>query len=102
MVVRTRQLWNKTTHQVQFYLTSYRVMRQLWRVLSACIGALKINCTGRWMSLLQKMRLGCVLVMHRKNLALLRRIALNSLNRELSFKRMQQKSNRAAMDNDYM
>jgi len=22
MVVRTRQLWNKTTHQVQFYLTS--------------------------------------------------------------------------------
>jgi len=34
-----------------------RVMRQPWRVLFACIGALKINCTGR-MSLLQKMRLG--------------------------------------------
>jgi len=31
------------------------------------------------------------------------RIALNSLNRELSFKRStRQKSNRAAMDNDYM
>jgi len=35
------------------------------------------------MSLLQKMRLGCVLVMHRKICC----IALNSLNRELSFKR---------------
>jgi len=34
-----------------------------------------------------------------QNLALLRRIALNSLNRELSFKRStRQKSNRAAMD----
>jgi len=37
-----------------------------------------------------------------QNLALLRR-TLNSLNRELSFKRStRQKSNRAAMDNDYM
>jgi len=46
MVVRTRQLWNKTTHQVQFYLTSLESDAP-WRVLFACIGALKINCTGR-------------------------------------------------------
>lgn len=37
------------------------------------------------------------------HLALLRRIALNGLNREQSFKRSnRQKSNRAAMDNNYM
>ena len=37
------------------------------------------------------------------NLALLRRIALNALNREQSFRRSNwQKSNRAAMDNNYM
>lgn len=37
------------------------------------------------------------------NLALLRRIALNALNLEQSFKRStRQKSNRAAMDNNYM
>ena len=38
-----------------------------------------------------------------QNLALLRRIALNALNLELSFKRShRQKANRAAMDNNYM
>jgi len=38
-----------------------------------------------------------------QNLALLRRIALNALNREQSFKRSnRQKSNRAAMDNNYL
>lgn len=38
-----------------------------------------------------------------QNLALLRRIALNALNLEHSLKRSnRQKSNRAAMDNNYM
>ncbi|BAY49442.1 transposase [Scytonema sp. HK-05] len=38
-----------------------------------------------------------------QNLGLLRRIALNALNREQSLKRSnRQKSNRAAMDNNYM
>jgi hypothetical protein len=38
-----------------------------------------------------------------RNLGLLRRIALNALNREQSLKRSnRQKSNRAAMDNNYM
>ena len=38
-----------------------------------------------------------------QNLALLRRIALNALNLEQSLKRSnRQKSNRAAMDNNYM
>lgn len=38
-----------------------------------------------------------------QNLALLRRIALNALNLEQSFKRSnRQKANRAAMDNNYM
>jgi len=38
-----------------------------------------------------------------QNLSLLRRIALNALNREKSFRRStRQKSNRAAMENNYM
>lgn len=38
-----------------------------------------------------------------QNLSLLRRIALNALNQEQSFRRStRQKSNRVAMDNDYM
>ncbi|WP_293118115.1 hypothetical protein [Moorena sp. SIO4G3] len=38
-----------------------------------------------------------------QNLSLLRRIALNALNLEQSFRRSnRQKSNRAAMDNNYM
>ena len=38
-----------------------------------------------------------------RNFSLLRRIALNALNREQTYKRsLRQKSKRAAMDNDYM
>ena len=38
-----------------------------------------------------------------RNFALLRRIALNALNRELTYKRsLRQKMKRTAMDNDYM
>jgi len=96
MVVRTRQLWNKTTHQVQFYLTSlesdaptvalclhWGIENQLhWTLDVAEDASAYWSCTAK---------------------SLLRRIALNSLNRELSFKRStRQKSNRAAMDNDYM
>jgi len=60
-------------------------MRQPWRVLFACIGALKINCTGLDVTFAEdaSQRTGHA----PQNLALLRRIALNSLNRELSFKR---------------
>jgi len=66
MVVRTRQLWNKTTHQVQFYLTSLesdaptvaRAIRLHWGIENQLHWTLDVT--------LQKMR-GCVLVMHRKS-----------------------------------
>ena len=50
------------------------------------------------------MRLPCIRTGHApRNLALLRRIAHNALNREQSFRRStRQKSNRAAVNNNYM
>lgn len=103
MVVRTRQLWNKTTHQVQFYLTSLesdaptvaRAIRLHWGIENQLHWTLDVTFAED----ASRVRTGHA----PQNLALLRRIALNSLNRELSFKRStRQKSNRAAMDNDYM
>lgn len=103
MVVRLRHLWNKTTRAVQFYLTSLasdarklgQVIRLHWGVENGLHWTLDVTfnedaCRVRTEHAPQ-------------NLALLRRIALNSLNREQSFKRSNfQKSNRAAMDNNYM
>ena len=103
MVVRTRQLWNKTTEQVQFYLTSLesdaakvgRAIRLHWGIENELHWTLDVtfaedNCRVRSAHAPQ-------------NLSLLRRIALNALNREQSFRRStRQKSNRAAMDDDYM
>lgn len=103
MVVRTRQLWNKTTHEVQFYLTSLesdahtvaRAIRLHWGIENQLHWTLDVTFAED----ASRVRTGHA----PQNLALLRRIALNSLNRELSFKRStRQKSNRAAMDNDYM
>jgi len=103
MVVRTRQLWNKTTREVQFYLTSLssnavqvgRAIRLHWGIENQLHWTLDVTfaedaCRVRSADAPQ-------------NLALLRRVALNALNQEQSFHRStRQKSNRAAMDNDYM
>lgn len=103
MVVRTRQLWNKTTHEVQFYLTSLesdaatvgRAIRLHWGIENKLHWTLDVTfaedaCRVRSAHAPQ-------------NLSLLRRIALNALNREQSFRRStRQKSNRTAMDDDYM
>jgi predicted transposase YbfD/YdcC len=103
MVVRARQLWNKTTHQVQFYLTSLerdaanvgRAIRLHWAIENELHWTLDVTsaedaCRVRSAHAPQ-------------NLSLLRRIALNALNREQSFRRStRQKSHRAAMDDDYM
>jgi predicted transposase YbfD/YdcC len=61
MVVRSIQRWNKTTHEVQFYITSLAsdankigsAIRQHW--------GLKILFIGHWMSLSMKMNVGFVL-----------------------------------------
>ncbi|MCC5631563.1 ISAs1 family transposase [Nostoc sphaeroides CHAB 2801] len=103
MVVRLRHLWNKITHEVQFYLTSLdsdalilgRAIRLHWGVENGLHWTLDVTFNEDAC----RVRTGHAPY----NLSLLRRIALNALNREQSLKRSnRQKSNRAAMDNNYM
>ncbi len=103
MVVRVRHLWNKTTREVQFYLTSLhsdaqllgRAIRKHWGIENQAHWTL--DCTFA--------EDACrIRSFHSpSNFSLLRRLALNALNREQTYKRsLRQKSKRAAMDNDYM
>ncbi|HYX15148.1 MAG TPA: ISAs1 family transposase [Nostoc sp.] len=103
MVMRVPCLWNKTTREVQFYLTSLdcdacklgQAIRLHWGVENGLHWTMDVTFHEDAC----RVRTG-----HPpQNLALLRRIALNALNLEPSFKRTNhQKSNRAAMDNNYM
>lgn len=103
MVVRMRHLWNKVTREVQFYITSLdsdasnlgRVIRLHWSVENGLHWTMDVTFNEDAC----RVRTGHA----PQNLALLRRIALNALNREQSLKRSnRQKSHRAAMDNNYM
>ena len=103
MVERIRHLWNKVTHEVQFYLSSLpadaqnlgQTIRTHWGIENQVHWTLDVtfnedHCRIR----------SC----HSpRNFALLRRMALNALNRENRLKRsLRQKMKRAAMNNDYM
>ncbi|MCC5664235.1 ISAs1 family transposase [Nostoc sp. CHAB 5784] len=103
MVVRVRHLWNKTTREVQFYLTSLnsdaqligRAIRKHWGIENEAHWTL--DCTFA--------EDACrIRSFHSpRNFALLRRIALNALNYEQTYKRsLRQKMKRTAMDNNYM
>ncbi|MBW4458502.1 MAG: ISAs1 family transposase [Nostoc indistinguendum CM1-VF10] len=103
MVVRVRHLWNKTTREVQFYLTSLnsnaqligRAIRKHWGIENQAHWTL--DCTFAEDS--------CrIRSFHSpRNFALLRRIALNALNSEQTYKRsLRQKMKRTGMDNNYM
>jgi len=103
MVVRVRHLWNKTTREVQFYLTSLdcdasklgQAIRLHWGIENGLHWTMDVTFNEDAC----RIRTGHA----PQNLSLLRRIALNALNLEQSFKRSnRQKSNRAAMDNNYM
>lgn len=103
MVVRVRHLWNKTTSEVQFYLTSLdcnahklgQAIRLHWGVENGLHWSLDVTFNEDAC----RVRTGHA----PQNLSLLRRLALNALNLERSLKRSnRQKSNRAAMDNNYM
>jgi len=103
MVVRVRHLWNQTTREVQFYLTSLdcdarklgQAIRLHWSVENGLHWTLDVTFNEDAC----RVRTGHA----PQNLSLLRRIALNALNLEQSFQRSnRQKSNRAAMDNNYM
>jgi len=103
MVVRSIQHWNKTTNDVQFYITSLvsdankigSAIRQHWGIENSVHWTLDVTfhedeCRIRSLHSPQ-------------NFALLRRIALNALERETSFRRsIRQKSRRAAMNDQYM
>ena len=103
MVERTRHLWNKVTHEVQFYLSSLpadaqnlgHAIRTHWGIENQVHWTLDVtfnedHCRIRSCN-------------SPRNLALLRRMALNALNQEKSLKRsLRQKMKRAAMNNNYM
>ncbi|MEG5063539.1 ISAs1 family transposase, partial [Microcoleus sp. B3-A4] len=103
MVERVRHLWNKTTHEVQFYLSSLpvdaqlngRAIRQHWSIENQVDWSLDVTFNE------DKSRIRSL--NSPQNFALVRRIALNAVNQETTLQRsLRQKIKRAAMNNDYM
>jgi predicted transposase YbfD/YdcC len=103
IVERTRQLWNKSTHEIQFYLSSLSAtnprvtsaIRQHWGIENSLHWTLDVTFGE------DDSRVRSLHAPH--NLALLRRFALNTLNRETTSKRsVRQKSKQAAMNDAYM
>ena len=103
MVVRSSQHWNRTTQAVQFYLTSLAsdatkigsATRQHWSIENSVYWTLDVT--------LHEDEFRVRSPHSPQNFALLRRIALNALERESSFRRsIRQKSRRAAMNDRYM
>lgn len=102
-VVRVRHLWNRTTREVQFYLTSLpcdaqrigRAIRTHWTIEKQLHWSLDVTF-GEDASRIRKAH-------SPENFDLLRRMAISLLNQETSTKRsLRQKTKRAAMDTDYM
>lgn len=103
MVVRVRHLWNKTTRDVQFYLSSLpcnaveigRAIRAHWGIENQLHWVLDVTF-GEDASRIRTKN-------SPENFALLRRMAVSLLNQETSSKRsLRQKAKRAAMDSNYM
>ncbi|MEB3274348.1 MAG: ISAs1 family transposase [Prochlorothrix sp.] len=103
MVKRVRTLWNKTTQQVSFYLTSLpsdaaqigRAIRTHWGIENQLHWVLDVTW-GEDHSRIRRGHGG-------ENIALLRRLAISLLNQETSRKRsLKQKAKRASMSPDYM
>jgi len=103
MVIRVRHLWNKTTREVQFYLTSLscnalkiaQAIRTHWGIENQLHWVLDVTF-GEDAS---RIRTG-----HSpENFALMRRMAISLLNQETSTQRsLRQKAKRAAMSSNYM
>lgn len=102
-VVRVRHLWNKTTREVQFYLTSLpcdarrigRAIRTHWTIENQLHWVLDVTFAEDASRIRN--------AHSPENFALLRRMAISLLNQETSTKRsLRQKTKRAAMDTDYM
>ncbi len=97
------QHWNKTTHEVQFYITSLAsdankigsAIRQHWGIENSVHWTLDVTFHEDESQIRS---------LHSpQNFALLRRIALNALEREpTSHRSIRQKSRRSAMNDHYM
>jgi predicted transposase YbfD/YdcC len=103
IVERIRHLWNKTTHEIQFYLSSLPAdsariapaIRQHWGIENSLHWTLDVTFGE------DACRVRSLHAPH--NLALLRRFAVNTLNRESTFNAsLRRKSKRAAMEDAYM
>jgi Transposase len=103
MVVPVRYLWNKTTREVHFYLTCLHSNAQL--IGQAIRKYWGIENQAHWTLDCIFAEDGCRIRSFRspRNLAILRRIGVNALNREQTYKRsLRKKMKRTSMDNDYM
>jgi predicted transposase YbfD/YdcC len=103
VVERFRYLWNGTTHEVQFYLSSLppdaqingRIIRQHWTIENQEHYVLDVT--------FNEDRCRIRSLHSPRNLATLRRLSLNAVNQETTFKRsLRQKRKRAAMNDGYM
>lgn len=103
MVKRVRRLWNKTTRETMFYLSSLpcdaqrigRAIRVHWSIENSLHWVLDVTF---------KEDTSRIRTAHAPlNMALLKRLAISVLNQETSKKRsIRQKAKRAAMSPDYM
>ena len=103
VVERRRQLWNGSTYEIQFYLSSLRpesprlvpAIRSHWGIENSLHWVLDVNF-GEDQCRVRSLHAP-------RNLALVRRYALNILRRDTTVKgSLRQKSKRAAMDDSYM
>ena len=103
MIVSERRLWNKTTTESRFYLSSLSsnaetiagAIRSHWGIENSLHWALDVTfCEDK--SRIRKQN-------SPENFALLRRLAINLLKQEKTFKQsLKMKRYRAAMDNNYL
>ena len=101
IVRRERKLWNKTTTEVCFYISSLsaeaeamaKLIRSHWGIENSCHWVLDV-VFGEDDS---RVRTGHAA----ENMGLLRRLSLNLLKREPSKQSLRMKRYRAAMDNDF-
>lgn len=103
MVVSERRLWNKTTCEVRFYISSLASDAQV--LAQATRGHWRIENTVHWtLDVTFKEDASRIRKDHAaENFALLRRMTLNLLNQEKTFKGSNRmKRYKAAMDNDYL
>ncbi|MBE9138864.1 ISAs1 family transposase [Nodosilinea sp. LEGE 07088] len=102
MVRSTRQLWNKTTTDVRFYISSLpsnasrhaQVIRSHWSVENSLHWVLDVTFNED----ASRIRQGDAA----QNLGLIRRLSVNLLKREPSKLSLKMKRYTAAMDNDFM